>query len=276
MATPLDLLKHVDSYLDAAPRGCADHLDVGPLRAFISRAPWPFSIRPRPDADLGGPQAVTSEDVLRAAAVLEAARQDVSFEWVEELVPSLRGALTRCGYAVTSYPLLVRPLDVPVARTSSGTRLLAADSRDLVTALAVSDLGFAAPGTSVGEAGPADRDAMSLDRAVLAHVQGRIRDGSSVVVVHDDPADGITAVGWHQPIGADTELVGIATLPTHRRRGAAAAVVAELLGDARARGCTLALLSAGDDDVARVYERVGFGRIGHCGAAEPASTSPTP
>jgi predicted GNAT family acetyltransferase len=63
-------------------------------------------------------------------------------------------------------------------------------------------------------------------------------------------------------------VVGVATLPSFRRRGAAAEVVLRLLDDARDRGCTLALLSASDDAVARVYERVGFTRVGSCGAAE--------
>ena len=49
--------------------------------------------------------------------------------------------------------------------------------------------------------------------------------------------------------------------------GLLAAVVELLLDDARRRGCTLALLSASDDAVARVYERVGFTRLGSCGAA---------
>ena len=48
-----------------------------------------------------------------------------------------------------------------------------------------------------------------------------------------------------------------------------AVVVRVLVADARRRGCTLALLAAGDDAVARVYEHVGFTRSGTCGAAEP-------
>jgi hypothetical protein len=40
-----------------------------------------------------------------------------------------------------------------------------------------------------------------------------------------------------------------------------------LAEQATRRGCDLALMSAGSDDVARVYERVGFVRIGHAGEA---------
>jgi hypothetical protein len=84
-------------HLDAAPVGSAEAVDVGPLRAFVSSAPWPFYVRPRPDLDLTAPDAVSADDVRAAAAVLEQAEQAVTFEWVEQLVPSLRPALLEAG-----------------------------------------------------------------------------------------------------------------------------------------------------------------------------------
>jgi predicted GNAT family acetyltransferase len=133
----------------------------------------------------------------------------------------------------------------------------------------VSDVGFDAVGTAVGPAGVAERDvaAAAVDDPLLAHVARRVRERRSVLAVLDDGRDGVVATGWHQPIGDTTEIVGVATLPTHRRRGAAAEVVERLLHDARVHGCTLALLSASDDAVARVYEHLGFTRLGACGAA---------
>ena len=89
----------------------------------------------------------------------------------------------------------------------------------------------------------------------------------------------VVAVGWHQPVhdvAADdgsgfsaSEIVGVATLPAARRRGLGAAVTALLAADALGQGCDLVLLSAGDDAVARVYQRIGFVRVGRAGAAEP-------
>jgi GNAT superfamily N-acetyltransferase len=213
-------------------------------------------------------------DVQAAAAVLEAADQAVTFEWVEQLVPSLRPALLQAGYAVHAHPLLVLDITARAPATGNHARLLAAGSPDLRASLAVSDVGFAAEGTATGPQGPTDRDAAAaaLEDALLAHVTTRIREGRSVVAVLDDVRDGVVATGWHQPIGDTTEVVGVATLPSNRRRGAAAEVVERLLHDARVHGVTLALLSASDGDVARVYERVGFTRIGTCGAAEPLPT----
>ena len=53
----------------------------------------------------------------------------------------------------------------------------------------------------------------------------------------------------------------MATLPTARRRGLGALVTAALVDDARAGGARTVFLSAGSDDVARVYEKVGFARV---------------
>jgi GNAT superfamily N-acetyltransferase len=144
-----------------------------------------------------------------------------------------------------------------------------ADADEVPIALSVSDLGFAEPGTAVSVSGVPERDAIVRDDAAVAFVRNRIRDGRSVLAVLDAGPAGVVASGWHQPIGATTEVVGVATLPAFRRRGFAASVVGTLLDEAVARGCTMALLSASDDDVARIYERVGFTRIGHAGAAEP-------
>ena len=274
-----ELLRRCDAYLDASPREYSEVVDVGPLRAYVSRAPWPYYVRPRAELDLTAHGAITVDDVVAAGDVLAAHGQAVSFEWVVELVPSLSDALLDAGYAVTAHPLL--SLDLAGRQPSGATaRLVDSDSPDVAVALAVSDIGFSEPGTGVSAAGVAEREAFTRDDAMVAFVRTRVRDGRSVLAVLDAGPAGVICSGWHQPVGDTTEVVGVATLPSFRRRGYAADVVAALLDDAAARGCTLALLSAADDDVARVYERVGFTRIGHAGAAEPrnhddADSSPT-
>ena len=64
------------------------------------------------------------------------------------------------------------------------------------------------------------------------------------------------------PLDGFTELVGIATLPEHRRRGIAAALTALLADDAFARGAHSAFLTAADEDASRVYQRSGFRLVG--------------
>lgn len=269
------LLRRVDAYLDAAPRSAARPVDAGPLRAFVSTAPWPYYVRPRPDLDLRAPGAVTAADVRAAAQVLREAGQAVAFEWVEELAPGLGALLLAEGHEVRRFPLLVQPLPA-AGRVAAGpaARLLDPDDPQLPAALAVQALGFGAPGTATGPAGAAERDAHVPEPELLEHVRSTLAAGRSVAAVAELPGDGVVATGWHTPVGATTEVVGVATLPAFRRRGAAAAVLEVLVADAERRGCTLALLSAGDDDVARLYESAGFRRIGHVGAAEPRGPEP--
>jgi predicted GNAT family acetyltransferase len=79
------------------------------------------------------------------------------------------------------------------------------------------------------------------------------------------------AIGSHQPVEVDggeiSEVVGVATLPRYRGRGLGAGVTSALAEHAR-RTADLVFLSAGDDDVARVYERAGFARVGTSCVAE--------
>jgi GNAT superfamily N-acetyltransferase len=260
-----DLLRRLDRYLDAVPRASADPVDAGPLRAFLSRAPWPYYARPRPELDLSGTAAVTPDDLAAAARLLADHGSAVSFEWVHELVPGLAATLQLAGYAVTLHPLLA--LELPAPLPPAAAVLLEPDDDRLRDALAVAEIAFAAPGTAVGAEGARERDATEVPEGQLEHIGGRLADGSAALAVAVDPRDGVVASGSHVPVDGVTEVMGVATLPTHRRRGLAVDVVARLLVDATDRGCGLALLSAADDDVARVYERLGFVRVGHAGAA---------
>ena len=77
------------------------------------------------------------------------------------------------------------------------------------------------------------------------------------------------AGGSHQPVGEVSAIVGVATLPSARRRGLAALVTARLVQDARERGAELVFIEAEDEDVARIYGRLGFERVGTACVAEP-------
>jgi predicted GNAT family acetyltransferase len=58
-----------------------------------------------------------------------------------------------------------------------------------------------------------------------------------------------------------TEVVGVATLPAARRQGLGQAVTGALVADALEHGAEIVFLSAGSDDIARLYARVGFRRV---------------
>ncbi|NED79938.1 GNAT family N-acetyltransferase, partial [Streptomyces sp. SID11233] len=53
----------------------------------------------------------------------------------------------------------------------------------------------------------------------------------------------------------------VATLPEARRRGHASAVLRALIAEARSRRLRTMFLTAADEEVARIYEGVGFRRL---------------
>jgi ribosomal protein S18 acetylase RimI-like enzyme len=194
------------------------------------------------------------------AAVRERQRElghPEAFEWVHETAPELLEVVRGAGIDVLEAPLML--LREPRGADSSGVRILDADDPAVGPSRAVADVGFKAAGTAVGPEGRHERD-ISLSEATLDFVRDRMRRRLTVTAVAED--DGPVAVGSHQPVGDVTEVVGVATLPAYRRRGLGGAVTAALVADALAHGTELVFLSAGSEDVARVYARLGFDRIG--------------
>lgn len=259
--TDAGLLERIEAYFDAVPRSAADVEEHGALTLFVSRIPWRFYGRPR----LGLAEDVGADDVAAVRARQRELGIAERFEWVHETTPSMAGAAEAAGLEVTRVPLLALEAAAwaRVAPPPGVTvRMLGPDDAALAAAYAVTELGFAAAGMDVGEAGPAERDRAVLAIGDLAFVRDRLRAGLTAMAVAEDAAAGAVSAGSHQPSGAVVEVTGIATLPSARRRGIGLAVTGRLVEDARRRGASLVFLSAADDAVARLYERVGFRRLG--------------
>ncbi|WP_236655937.1 GNAT family N-acetyltransferase [Streptacidiphilus jiangxiensis] len=268
------LLDRLERYYDAVPRHGARAEDFGPLTVFVREGQgWPFYARPAQ----GWSGEASAADVARVRARQRELGIPESFEWIAEITPALRAVIEDSGLVVHEYPLMVLDPGVPVPTAEelsveSSVRIMGPDDPALASALAVPHLAFAEPGTDIGSAG-----VVELAEAVRA----RAGDGSVDLVVARIGAgltsvaaavDGGTALcaGQHQPVGAVSEIVGVGTLPTARRRGLGLAVTAALVADARSRGVETVFLSAGDDDVARIYARLGFRRVATALVAEPA------
>ena len=258
------LLETLDTYYDAAPRPYAGAEEVGPFTLFVATDPqgWPYYARPR----LGLDRAVDVGDVEKVLARQAERGVTRALEWVHEITPSLLAAARAAGLGVAENPLLVLADPARSAELSrrdgnevtGRTRLLAADDPDLPLVIGAISAGFA--GTDVVIPKPADRQARMVEQGLLV-----------VVGAYDGRGD-VLGGGSHGPRGDITELTGIAVLPHARRQGVGGAVAAALAADAHDRGLGTVFLSAQDDAVARVYERVGFVRVGTACVAEEAST----
>ncbi|MFI9306913.1 GNAT family N-acetyltransferase [Streptomyces triculaminicus] len=252
--TSAEHLAQLEAYDDAVPRTGARAEDFGPLTLFVQegRGHWPYYARPT----LGRPGTVGREDVVRVRARQRELGVPESFEWVGETTPSLRAAAVAAGLAVHEYPLMVLGPDAPAPVVTDGVtvRTIGPDDPVLAGALAAAHLAFTEPGTRIGTTGPAQLVAMVRalnDDGSVARLAARLETGTSVIVAA--LLDGtVLCSGRHQPVGTVSEIAGVGTLPTARRRGLALMVTAALVADARQRrGVETVFLSAGDDDVAR-------------------------
>lgn len=271
-----ETLDRIERCYDAIPRVNGARVeDYGPLALFLRDGPgWPFYARPHLNA--------THVDATEVRAVRERQRTlgvPEAFEWVDDITPSMRPAALAAGLAVDLAPLMVldaSQLPDAAALTAARVGLLDPDDADFAEAYArasaVAAVGFGAAGTALGPAGPAERDAAvtAIDPDQLQLIAAQMRAGLKAQAVAWTDAEGLLASGGTQGAGDVREIVGVATLPVARRRGLGAAVSAALARQALDSGADLVFLSAASEDVARVYARIGFHRVGTaCLAAPP-------
>lgn len=263
--TPLDRLER---YYDSVPRAAARAEDFGPLTLFVREATgWPYYARPT--LDWTGP-AATAEDVERVRARQRELCVPEAFEWVAEVTPGLREVVEATGLRVHAHPLMIRDEDAPLPDPHPLVRVLDPEDPFLAGALAVPHVAFAARGTAVGEAGAGELATEITARAAeVPAAADRIRVGRTVLAAAVENG-AVVCSGMHLPVGRVSEIAGVGTLPAERRRGLAYGVTAALVADARERGVETLFLSAGDEDVARMYGRLGFRTVATALIAELA------
>ncbi|MEV7229276.1 MULTISPECIES: GNAT family N-acetyltransferase [Polymorphospora] len=274
-----DIFDRLERFYDAVPRDVAHTEDFGGLVLFVrDGAGWPFYARPRP----GATEPPSAADITSARARQRDLGLPEAFEWVHDHDPDLLAVARSAGLSVLEAPLMVLdPAALPAPATLSDVpvRLLDVEAAgfadDLSSSAAVAAVGFGTPGVAAGPVGAAERDAARqrpTDEAVT-EARTRIISGRRAYAVAGTPSTGPLATGMYQRVGDVAEIAGVATLPAARRRGLAAAVTATLARQALDSGAGLVFLSAGSEDVARVYLRVGFRRIGTACIAEPAAVA---
>ncbi|MFJ6380753.1 GNAT family N-acetyltransferase [Kitasatospora sp. NPDC092039] len=271
------LLDEIERYYDAVPRSATRTEDFGPLTLFVRKGDTGWHYYARPALGHDGP-AATAEDVRRVLARQRELGVPEAFEWVAEQNPELRAAVEAAGLTVHEHPLLVldaqeEPAPAPVLPERVEVRVLGPGAPELAQAAAVPHVAFGSPGTATGAAGAAElaQSAAALTaEGGVARIAQRISDGTTVLAAALEDGAPVCA-GQHNPVGPVTEVVGVGTLPSARRRGLGLAVTAALVANARAAGVRTVFLSASDEDVARIYRRAGFRRFATALIAEPAS-----
>jgi GNAT superfamily N-acetyltransferase len=269
------LLDRIERYFSLAPLADARVHAVGALRVPIGSPEWPYPARPEP----GREAEVTVADVRAAVALQEQAGLPVELEWLGDRCRGLAGVARAAGLTVDELPVLVADDPVEVLLPAEvRLYLVGADDPRLGLYQRLAELAFASPGllaavpagagrgtpdVALGDPGPAELPPTEALRE-------RVASGRTVMMVAVDDGQPV-AIGSHQPVEVDgteiSEVVGVATLPRFRGRGLGAGLTSALVEHAR-QTADLVFLSAGDDDVARVYERAGFARVGTSCLAE--------
>jgi GNAT superfamily N-acetyltransferase len=282
------LLATLERYYDTAPRAQARTEEVGPFTLFVKQGDgWDYYARPR----LGLTEDITPADV----AALRTRQRELgvaeNIEWVHETTPSLLSAVRATGSAPPPEPTSPGGLPVPGGLPGAGG-LAALQVEECPLLVLPAD-----PSPIQGFSRRVDKDVTARVRTVgldddldpvvsvihagfegtdevVPRSAGRqvdlMQEGLLGMVAAYDEHGLVVGGGSHGPRGDTTELTGIAVLPRARRRGIGAAITGALVEDAHHRGVRTVFLSAQDDAVARVYERVGFVRVGTACIAEPS------
>jgi ribosomal protein S18 acetylase RimI-like enzyme len=260
-AAPGELLGLLDAYYDTAPRATAHVEEHGSLVLFVADQGWPFYARPRLTR-LGEP---TTEEIRTVLARQIELGVPLSLEWVHQTAPSLATNARAAGMTVHECPLLVLGSLAEPRPADGAVKLMGGDDPELGDVGAAIEVAFGTPGTAIGQAGAAERDnAADADGAAdrLDFMVDALRAGRTVQAGAFVNDVGAVGGGGHHPRDAVSEITGVGMLPAFRRRGLAAAVAHLLARHALENGVTTVFCGADSSDVARVYERVGFRRIG--------------
>jgi ribosomal protein S18 acetylase RimI-like enzyme len=273
-----DTIERIDAFCDAVPQRRARAETIGPLVLFVPTGPsWPYYARPARPGDGGGGArpGITPADIRAVRARQRELLIPESFEWIDEAAPEMTAAAPDAGLAVRAHPLMVLGTLTPPAVTDPGicVRIVSPDEPDLHRVWTVPAVAFEHPGTAVGLAGGIERDKLAAqqDESTTAMLRERLDSGQSVLAAAFD-RDGPLGAGSCQALASVAEITGVGVLPSARRMGLGSAVTAALASDAQRRGVQTVFLAASDDDVARIYARIGFRRVGTAMIAEPDAT----
>ncbi|WP_435124479.1 GNAT family N-acetyltransferase [Micromonospora tulbaghiae] len=191
--------------------------------------------------------AITAADVTALVAAFHAADRKLRLEYVTSCAPSLEALLTAAGFTVEARHtyLLCQP-------------------DTLTTPPTLDHFSLYEPGTDPERAAliSAQNEAFGGDpvaaEADVTRLRRQQRAGGVAVMALTDGGTCAGGGGAVPPIGAVSEVAGIAVREPYRRRGLAGAITAETTRRLFGAGAEIAWLEASGEESWRVYERAGY------------------
>ncbi len=246
------VLDRICRYQHEVAVSTADPVQVGPFTTYDTRWGWSYAARPRP-----GHEHLLDADALRAVFHHQQDQPGAAgVQWIDAHAPALADLADSLGLGVARSRLLAydheRAAGLPAptcADRAVAVRIVDPDEPEFDQSRAAVAAGF--DGTDRGDGEPVVETMRAYVRAGLTRAAGAwAPDGTAI------------GGGTHAVRGPTSEVTGVAVLPSWRRRGVAAVLTDLLMRDARDRGAETVFLSAESQQVARVYERVGFRQVG--------------
>lgn len=230
----------------------AETLSIGPFRAFLSVAGeqpatgWVTLIDGTPT------EAETLKGLTKMRSAFKKRKVALEIEYNEPVFPKVGPWLEAAGLKlVERNPLMAcRPDAFKPFSTPDHVHLT-----QLSAAATPADL-EAFQTIRWTDGGEIDRPAPPVDR--LRVDMARPNSVFLLAWLEWEPA----GTGVSHSLKGAAEIVGVVTRKDRRRRGVAAAITSELVRRHFANGGDFVFLDAGNEDAARVYERLGFSRFG--------------
>jgi GNAT superfamily N-acetyltransferase len=174
------------------------------------------------------------------------------FEFIEEYAPRLAPALRAAGFAEEARQQLM------ICTAATYSPAPGVPGLTLTELTSASTPGEARTFLTCQRRGFDPHDAGAATEADAEHLLRTIGAGRAFVAWLDGQPVG--AGVYTAPFDGVTEVAGLATLDSFRRRGIATALTALAVRRALKQGVEVVCLSAADERAGRVYERVGFVR----------------
>jgi GNAT superfamily N-acetyltransferase len=247
-----EALERLQAYWHTSARESLDDaIEIPPFTLYRGAATYPSYVIAIPTSGPTDDLATSLGELRRRVAeVAEVAHIEV----IENLHPALPAMLREDGFSEG----VREPLMICTREALRTPQTLPGFS--VVTLTDASSIEEIREGLDVNERGFDPSFSGSIDAEDAARFRNTLAEARAFTA----RLDGVPVAGgmYMAPRGGLTRLTGVATLEPFRRRGIGAALTAHITQTTFAAGVECAFLAAATEEAARVYERIGYTRVG--------------